>query len=840
LGRYEITAPVGAGAMGEIYRARDPELDREVAIKVLPATVADDPDRLERLEREARAVGRLDHPNLLTIYDFGRHQGAPYLVCELLTGETFEDRLAKGPMPMRTALAYAAQIADGLAAAHERGIVHRDLKPANLFLTADGRVKILDFGLARLVDAATEGESRLPTLAEVTEPGMMLGTVAYMAPEQAAGKRVDHRADQFAFGIVLYEMLTGSRPFRGGTAPETLTAILRHDPEPLAQVAPGLPAPLRWIVERCLAKDPAARYDSTGDLAKELKTVRERSAELGTPAATEQRTAPRWVRPTAALLLAGVLALSAIAALLIGGRGGHAEPLAYERLTFRRGSVTAARFEPGGSAVLYSAAWDGEPSRTFLHRSGTLDPIAVGPAASRLLSASPAGELLLLADPFRVGPFLQAGELARMPAGGAPRVLASGIADAIFGPDGQPAALVRLVGSQAVVEFPLGAPSYTTRGNVFDLRLSPDGRHLAFTDTAQRGHNVGPIVVLDSGGGEPLILASQTGRGLAWSPSGREIWFARHDAIDAVDLEGRERRVGTFPSDVSLFDIAPDGRALLGVEQWRYEMAGRPPGGEARDLTWLAWSVPFDLSDDGQTILFNECLSWLDCRPALRTFDHRPPVVLAEGGFAMKLSPAGDWVLAAYLGASESLELIATGTDERRTLSVVGLEALDTMSWSPDGESLLLSGSKPGEGNRIFRLGLEGGEPLPVTPEGVAFGYFAASPDGMRLAVPLAEGGIAIYPLEGGEPEILELAGQPLQWSADGRWLYTAPLSQVPAVLQRVEIATGETEVVATLMPSDGTGVVQIAPIAVTPDGAAYVYGFIRRLTTLYSVTGLE
>jgi eukaryotic-like serine/threonine-protein kinase len=829
----------GAGAMGEVYRARDPELARDVAIKVLPADVAADPLRLQRFEREARAVGRLDHPNILAIHDIGRHHGAPYLVCELLEGETLRERIAAGPLPVRQALAWAAQIADGLAAAHERGIVHRDIKPANLFITTDGRVKILDFGLAKLVEPMAPGES-LATATAATERGVLLGTAAYMAPEQAAGREVDHRADQFALGIVLYEMLSGQRPFVGDTGLEILTGILRSDPEPLSHTAPHTPVPVRWLVERCLAKDPAARYEATRDLARDLHTVGERLPELMAPAASGGRRRPKWQRAAPASLLAILLGAAALGGFVAGQRRGAAEPLSYERLTFRRGTVTAARFDPASDAVLYSAAWDGEPGRTFLHRSGSLDPIAVGPPVSRLLSASPTGELLLILDPFPVGPFLQSGELARMPLGGAPRTLAGDITDAAFGPDGQPAAIARVIGSQTVLEFPAGTQRFSTRGNILNLQLSADGRRLAFTNTPQRGSNEGPIVVVDRDGGEQLRLAAETGRGLAWSPSGDEVWFARGDTVHAVDLGGRERQVATFPGDVSLLDVSPDGRVLLGVEQWRFEMAGRPPGGEERDLSWLAWSVPFDVSSDGGTILFNECPLRGRCRTALRTFDPRPPVVLAEDGFGMKLSRDGDFVVSVRPWDAREVTLIATRTDERRTVPVEGLETIEIASLSHDGGSLLLSGSRPGEGNRIFRLGLDGGEPVPVTPEGIELGFFASSKDGTSLAVARAEGGVAIYPLDGGEPTILDVEGQPIRWSADGRSLYTATLTTAPAVLRRVQIATGETEVVASLMPPDPAGIVQVSPVAVTPDGEAYVYGFIRRLSTLFIVDGMK
>jgi predicted ATPase len=280
LGPYEILTPLGAGGMGEVYRARDPRLQRDVAIKVLPASFSQDPERLRRFEQEARAAGALNHPNITAIYDLGTYEGAPYAVQELLEGESLRDLLAASKPNLRRGIDIGIQIAEGLAAAHEKGIVHRDVKPDNLFVTKDGRVKILDFGLAKL-DRPERGdaeETSMPTQTG-TQPEVVLGTIGYMSPEQATGRVLDFRTDQFSFGAVLYELLTGRRAFRKETPMETLAAILREEPEPAVSLNPELPAPLCWIVERCLAKDPKERYASTHDLARDLAAVRERVLE---------------------------------------------------------------------------------------------------------------------------------------------------------------------------------------------------------------------------------------------------------------------------------------------------------------------------------------------------------------------------------------------------------------------------------------------------------------------------------------------------------------------------------------------------------------------------------
>ena len=284
LGPYEITATLGAGGMGEVYRARDTRLAREVAVKVLPQAVANDPDALTCFEREARAVAALSHPNILAIHDVGREQGVSFVVTELLDGETLRARLSVGALAPRKAVGYATQLAEGLAAAHERGLVHRDLKPENVFITRDGRVKLLDFGLAKpLEDAPGDTGPEAVTLAHVTLPGMMVGTPACMSPEQVRGEPADARSDLFAFGVVLYEMLSGRCAFEGRSVAETMSAVLRDEPPALSRVGAQIPSRFERIVRRCLEKSPGERFQAARDLAFALSTALEGTEE--TPAA---------------------------------------------------------------------------------------------------------------------------------------------------------------------------------------------------------------------------------------------------------------------------------------------------------------------------------------------------------------------------------------------------------------------------------------------------------------------------------------------------------------------------------------------------------------------------
>jgi len=302
LGQYTILARIGAGGMGEVYKARDTRLSRDVAIKVLPSFLSHDPDRLRRFEQEARAAAALNHPNILAVYQMGTYEGAPYLVSELLEGATLREHLARGRTPLRKVIDYGVQIARGLAAAHEKGIVHRDLKPENLFVTKDGRVKILDFGLAKLTEPSWPLDSKAPTVSRATEPGVVMGTVGYMAPEQVNGKPADHRADIFAFGTVLYEMLTGKRAFQKATSVETMSAILHEDPPGVSQLVPAVPSALERVVHRCLEKEPEQRFQSGSDLAFALEAL----SECGSPSIAiiaRPRARRIWPRAAAALIV---------------------------------------------------------------------------------------------------------------------------------------------------------------------------------------------------------------------------------------------------------------------------------------------------------------------------------------------------------------------------------------------------------------------------------------------------------------------------------------------------------------------------------------------------------
>src|SRR5690349_3903128 len=367
LGPYEITSPLGAGGMGEVYRARDTRLGRDVAIKVLPEAFARDSDRLQRFEQEARVLSTVNHPNILAIHDIGAQDQVHYLVSELLEGQSLREKMNAGPLAQRRATEYAVEMARGLAAAHEKGIVHRDLKPDNVFVTRDGRVKILDFGLAKqsIFDGAS---SHTATMAgpEPTQPGTVMGTVGYMSPEQVRGKILDQRSDLFSMGAILYEMVSGKRAFKGDTGVETMNAILKEDLPELSDSGLNVTPGLDRIIRHCLEKEPGMRFQSARDLAFDLESLSSLSSAAKSAVQSRVTSVARYRTP----LLVAIPALLLVAAAAFWA--GHASiktpaPL-FTRLTFRGGHIGAARFSPDGHTVVYSAAFGAEPLQIYTTR----------------------------------------------------------------------------------------------------------------------------------------------------------------------------------------------------------------------------------------------------------------------------------------------------------------------------------------------------------------------------------------------------------------------------------------------------------------------------------------
>ena len=840
LGPYEIVAPIGAGGMGEVWRARDPRLGREVAVKVLPAGLGADAGRLARFQHEALAAGALNHPNVLSVYDVGEHEGAPYLVFELLDGKTLRERLAEGPVTPRRAAEWAAQVARGLASAHDKGILHRDLKPENLFVLADGRVKILDFGLAKLGPLA--GEARLgsdvATASQLTQPGTILGTVAYMSPEQVRGSVVDHRSDLFSLGVVLHELLTGRRPWVRDTPAETMSAILKEDPPDLASsgIVPG--PMLDRIVRRCLEKEPAARFRSAHDLAFALESAGGDSAPSATPLAPglrRQRRVGSW-------LVAAALVAVAAGGYVFGRRATPSAPPAFEQVTFRRGTVASARFTADGHTIVYGAAWEGRPDEVFSTRLGGSDSRPLGLSPATLLALSSTGEMALSLEPRWIFSYRQPGILARAPlaGGGAPHRLLADVNAADWSPDGSELAVARFVEGGSRIEFPLGKVLYQTKDVIGSLRISPEGRRLAFIEYGETGARV---MTLEEGGSARALSVGwkAQGRGLAWLPSGREVLFSltrdrRECALTAVDLGGRERLILQIPGGLWLQDVARDGRVLIAHFRIGWQMrTGETAGASERDLSWFTSSFVEDMTPDGRQLLFLDGQSDL----YLRAVDGSPAVNLGSGFGGGALSPDGSRVAAIHADGGR-LSLVATREGETVVLPPGPIKRYVRAAFMPDGHSLLVSAADA-EGRRVFLQDVGSGLPRPVTP--VGFDSPCPSPDGTRFATSDGKGHIELYPTAGGPPTRVpgdHMDRQLLRWSADGRSVFAYRQGDLPGRIYRIDLTTGAEEVVRTLMPPDPTAIFRIHPVVVTADGRHYAYGATQNLSDLYVYSGLR
>jgi Tol biopolymer transport system component len=847
LGFYEVLAPLGAGGMGEVYRAKDARLGRDVALKVLPTEAAGDAGRRSRFEQEARAASALAHPNIVAIYDVGESDGSIWIAMELIEGKTVRDLIASGPLTTRRALEIGTQVAEGLAAAHAAGIVHRDLKPENLIVSKDGYVKILDFGLAKLGERgvpAPEG----PTVsagAPATEPGTVMGTVGYMSPEQAAGQPLDFRSDQFSFGSILYEMTTGERAFQRKTGIETLAAILREEPKAIAELNPAAPAPLRWTIERCLAKEPDERFASTKDLAHDLKSVRDHLSETSAaihPAAPP-RQRPGWLAPAAAALVLGAL----LGALVVrqSNRAAPASQPSFRQLTFRRGTIQGARFAPDGKTIVYSAAWEGKPAEVFATQPDSPESRPLGLSSATLAGISSTSDVaILLRRRFRVG-FESVGTLARVPLnGGAPRELADDITDADWSPDGQQLAVTRPQGGEWRLEYPIGKVLARSPGWMDLPRISPDGTRLAFADHPQNGDGLGRVVVVDVNG-RRLFQSdiSSSLQGLAWSPKGDEVWYTG-DSLMAVGPSGKSRTVLALPGSPLLRDVARDGRVLTVSNARRREILGLAPGesGE-RNLSWHDWSFPSDLSNDGRTLLFDEQGAATGEGHTYLTYvrgtDGSPAVLLGKAS-SMSLSPDGRLVLARGVTEPPELMILPTGAGTPRTVPIKGI-ALQWGQWLPDGRRAVVRGSEGEGGVRLYIVDTETGARRTISPEGTSQFGGGVSPDGKWVVAIAPNRAIVLYPTDGGEPRPVpgvEREETIVRWTADGRGLYLADSRKMPVPVSRLDLATGRREPIRSFAPADAAGVLNVFPVLLSADGKSYVYSYRRILDDLYVITG--
>jgi eukaryotic-like serine/threonine-protein kinase len=879
VGPYEIIAPLGAGGMGEVYRARDTRLRREVALKVLPADVAGDAARQARFEQEAHAAAALNHPNILGIHDIGTDGGVFYMATELVNGETLAAVIERGPLPIRVLLDIAAQIADGMASAHAAGIVHRDLKPANVMIATDGRAKILDFGLAKQTTRpAVHGDETI--LVDQTEPGMIVGTVSYMSPEQARGKTADYRSDQFSFGLVLYEMTTGKRAFARDESVQTMAAIIAEEPPPIEV---KLPAPLRWVIDRCLAKEAAGRYESSRDLARELRNIRDHLSEVSTEVSKPAAALPpapgrrhrRW--PIAAAFVLGAAVVFAVLLLRSGPAMPDQSAYRFTPFSFEPGGQGSAVWSPDGKAIAYAARQRAaDPYQIYLRYldSPTALQITHLPQSAFPIAWSPDNRRIVLLMRDKV-PSLWS--LAAV--GGEPELMMT-LPDRVqLGPGGSDVAITRdgkavavlqrsnaglVVGISAPPGSPLVpyAPAPFTTKTIFNrpsIWFSPDGKQLLLNINAGRGGEESWLLPYPADGKtEPrrvirdLVTFAGTPHA-SWMPDNRHVLMSLQTAPGSgmqlwlADTVTNERHALTSGTN-GLFgaSVAPDGQRLIAVE-------------ESGDFD----VVSVDLATGAaQTLIAskrNELMpAWAADNPTLvyvtdrsgpfEVWVRKPdgadrPVATARdftsGGtqwfVAPALAPKGDRVIYARVEKGTTARLWISSVAGGTPIQLTNEDATEFPgSWSPDGASFtyvkfrdgkinLMKVKTTGQATPVLLHEIDGTNVPVWSPAGdwIAYGFELTSPDGKAT-------------------KTLPDHKTPYAFSKDGKQVYGLRLDKDRQILFSLDIATGAEKVIGTI--ADGfVPASNLSPsirLSLSPDGKSITYGSGTFTSNLWMLEG--
>ncbi|MGH9443532.1 MAG: protein kinase domain-containing protein [Thermoanaerobaculia bacterium] len=849
LGPYEVLSPLGAGGMGEVYRARDPRRDRDVAIKVLPESLAGDREALSRFEREAKAVAALNHPNILSLHDFGKEGAVVYAVTELLEGETLRDRLDGGAIPRRRAVDLAVQISKGLAAAHEKGVVHRDLKPENLFLTKDGRAKILDFGLAKVVARET-AQTSAPTTPAGTEPGTVMGTVGYMSPEQVLGRNVDERTDIFSFGVVLFEMLTGSRAFKGSSAVETMNAILKEEPPEPGQTGKQISPALDRIVRHCLEKSPESRFHSAGDLAFALESAGETTSSSSSAATGIPIPGRRRLLPLGPALVGGVLV--AVVAFLAGLKL-WLRPEGTWTGTLLGGPeiAMAPRISPDGHTLAFQAMVN-DITQVAVMKPGSGN----WQVLTHRLGAGYAGSIAWSADGNRIffdrTADVPMGVYSVPVLGGDEQMVLEDAASPVPLPDGT-LLVVKLNAQRALQLYRFWPDSGRLRelpltfDNTywFQLGVFPDGREaVAFGRSTERGAgNQSPhiyAVNLDSGKVRRIEtgLPDESTTALATTPDGTSVLVATlaGDMTRVVRVPRKgghaSRSLLTLTETIHELDCAADGSVYIEAMNFRRLIASLPPGGgratriALQENTALEFITPLL---DGRVVtgqVFAGRRRLMVIQPG------KAPVnlVTTSEETSAPMTRVGSGEIAFLVGGEPwrtiAIASLASGRIERRIPFDKG--PIGSLDASPDGKTIYC-----GAGGSIWAIPLTGSRPEGAQdqPRRICSGDSAAAdPDGKSLLVQLLEAPKARLlrvPLDGGAPREIALNGpfhltfdslNSAEISRDGRLLVPlASLDDWFFVPGLVDLSTGKMTRIATDPLGDVHG------IAWMPDGQALV-----------------
>lgn len=879
---YRIIRLLGSGGMGEVYLADDIRLKRKIALKVLPPHFTVNPDRVRRFEREARAASALNHPNIVTIHEIGESNSVHFIATEFVDGKTLRQLINEKPLKLRESINVALQVAGALSAANSAGIVHRDIKPENIMIRPDGLVKILDFGLAKLTDMPVTGaELETPTLLQ-SKPGLVMGTVQYMSPEQARGKNVDARTDIWSLGIVIYEMVTGKVPFAGETTGDIIAALIRDEPESIRATVPDVPLELEEVVKKALTKDLRRRYQTISEFLTDLQRLKdqiklqalERTGSGGAllsskDSATAQTTTPprfrstdpqaqqktgwlpsktslKWTIPVAIGLIL-LVSMAVVRSLNRRSTPSSVRLTQGRQITNRDGFISASRFAPDGKRIIYSAGIDGKPAELFFTDVDGSPSRSAGIQSAALKSVSRTGKIAVLfnfelnwSDGYN-------GTLAILPPdGGKPEIIADGIDDAAFAPDGNTFAIIKSGMMEKQLEYPIGQVLHKSEGWMSYPRFSPKGDKIAFFEHPI-GDASGSIIVFDlASQRESKILTDwKFLKGLAWNPNNNEIWFGggklvKHLSINAVSLSGQLRTdVYEVPAmGARIEDISEDGKILINQGTNHSTMTVVEGKSKTNAInSQFAWSTSADLSTDGKTLLYYES-GYESSDPSventsyLRKLDSSENIKLGPGK-ALALSPDSKSALALQTKPQPQLVILSTSGLEAKILPNREMKEYHYGSFFPDGRHILFTGveARDDAAIRSYVQDINTGDVRPLTEELTV--ALRVSPDGKSVITLHPDGIYYIQPLAGGEPTPipeLDSGDEPIQWSDDGRAVYVIGPGEFSNKIYRVNLSTGKRRQVKEIDPENKVGLVglELKPggILITPNGKVCVYTY--------------
>jgi serine/threonine protein kinase len=883
IGPYKVLSQLGSGAMGVVYLAQDVRLGRKIALKLLPSQFTNDTDRLRRFQQEARAASALNHPNILTVHEVEQKDGLHYIATEFVDGLTLRQHIQARQMRLDEVLDIAIQVASALQAAHAAGIAHRDIKPENIMIRADGYIKVLDFGLAKLT------ENELSPAAAETNPGVVMGTPRYMSPEQARGLDVDLRTDIFSLGTVIYELVTGKLPFEGETTSDVIAALIKDEPESMRKSVPDLPVEFEEVVSKALEKDRSQRYQSIAEFAASLQQLKDQiksgalvhnndvsldAQTIKTRTATgpqaQHKTESRSVSKgrTLSIALSLIVAVGVVTVLLWKSRSPSLKDKIDQtssQLTNQDGFISAARFGPDGKRVFYSAGFDGNPLELFYNNGDAAESQSARIESASLKSVSRSGKLAVLVNFELNWSDGYNGTLQILPAaGGPPEAVIEGVDDAAFAPDDTFAILRTGLNGEQRLEYPEGTILYKSGGWMSYPRFSPKGDKIAFFEHPV-GDYSGSIAVLDLASKKTTYITSdwQALKGLAWNPKTNDIWFGgskenKTVSINAVSLSGQlqKRLYAVAGQNARVEDISDQGRILInqGTNHTTMIMLHDKLPGEVVK-TPGAWSTSADISPDGKTLLFYqwgyESSDGSDVSGVyLQRLEGSQPVKLGPGK-ALALSPDGNWALSLQPARLQlptrpqpQLILLPTSQGQPKPLSNPGIKEYYFASFFPDGKQILLTGveARDGASIRSFVQDVDTGQLRPFTEEGTT--ALRISPDGQRVITLQPDKTFYIQNLHGGDPkEIqgLERDDEPIQWSEDGRAVFVKAAGDFATKIYRVDLATGKREEWKDIDPPNKVGLVglEINPggILITPDGKVCLYTYWILLQQILSAS---